>query len=429
METVKYFAGGAERSKLNRNSIEVILSDSVVRRNLSMKIIEPEIAGNAAVLKLNESLQRAFDLCVSKTRRNIERLADDPKSAPWAADGNYFSHPEGFFEIGNWTSSFFTGMALIAWRETEEQLFLDQVLRLAPSYRDKVFTHFIDTHHDLGFLYTLYSIALYKLTGDKQHRAVGLRAAEVLCQRFNPIGRFIRAWGHMNTSEQDNMAIIDCMMNLPLLFWASKESGDKKFYNVAVQQADTTLKYFIRPDDSVFHAFRFDLKTGRAIGGDNYCGRSIDSHWTRGTGWAIYGFALAYRYTGDKKYLDASLRLARKFIQLIGEDGIPVWDFKLPAGEAPLRDTSAAAVVVCAFQELEKLGADDALIFKTRRSLLQNLCTDKFLNFDQACPGILRDGQVGSDGPGSAQNVYVSWGDYYLMEGLERELHQSETWW
>ncbi|MGH7954317.1 MAG: hypothetical protein ACREFE_20670, partial [Limisphaerales bacterium] len=151
------------------------------------------------VLKTDDALQRAFDLCVRKTRTNIKQLADEPKAAPWAINGNYFEHEEGFYEIGNWTSSFFTGMALIAWRQTEDEHFLQQTLRLAPAYHKKVFTHFIETHHDLGFLYTLYSVALYKLTGDKTHREVGLRAAEVLFQRFNPTGGFIRAWGHTNT--------------------------------------------------------------------------------------------------------------------------------------------------------------------------------------------------------------------------------------
>src|ERR1039457_786888 len=391
--------------------------------------IESKPPASADALKNKEALPRAFDLCVRKTRSNIQRLADAPKAAPWAVDGNYFAHREGFNEIGNWTSSFLTGMALIAWRATEDEHFLQQLLRLAPAYREKAFNPKSHSHHDMGFLYSLYSVALYKLTGDKAHREVGLQAAEALYQRFNHTGNFIRAWGRLGTDEHENMAIVDCMMNLPLLYWATQESGDKKFHDIAVRQADTTLKCFIRADDSVFHAYRFDLKTGRPVGGDNYCGRSVDSHWARGTAWAIYGFALSHRYTGDKKYLDASLRLARKFNQELNGDALPVWDFKLSAGEKPLRDSSAAAVVVCGYQELEKLGAADALITKTQESLLQNLCADKYLNHGDAWPGILRDGQVGSDGPGSAQNAYMTWGDYYLMEALDRELHHGETWW
>ncbi len=375
------------------------------------------------------ALKRAFDLCVRKTRNNIKRLVDEPKAAPWAVDGDYFAHKEGFYEIGNWTSSFFTGMALIAWRETEDEYFLQQTLRLAPLYREKVFTHFIDTHHDLGFLYSLYSIALYKLTRGKEHRETGLRAAEVLFQRFNQKSGFIRAWGHANTTEQDNMAIIDCMMNLPLLYWAAAESGGQKYHDAAIRHAEMTLNCFIRPDDSVYHAFRFDLKSGHAIGGDNYCGYSLDSHWARGTAWAIYGFALSYRYTENKKFLDASVRLARKFNQELNGDPIPVWDFRLPSGEKPLRDSSAAAVAACAFQELERIGAADTIILRKKESLLEHLCSGAYLNFNRACPGILRDGQIGSDTPGSAQNAYLSWGDYFLMEALAGKLLGAQTWW
>ena len=167
---------------------------------------------------LEPRLKQAFDLCVAKTRGNIQRLADEPKSYALAVDGNYFAFSEGFYEIGNWTSSFFTGMALLAWRETEDEFFLQQTLRLAPHYREKVFVRHLDSHHDLGFLASLYSLALYKLTGDKEHREVGLHSAEVLAQRFHEKGGFIRAWGRMDTDEFDNMVIIDCLMNLPLLY-------------------------------------------------------------------------------------------------------------------------------------------------------------------------------------------------------------------
>jgi unsaturated chondroitin disaccharide hydrolase len=396
-----------------------------------MKTIIPEskLSASPDTLKSTAPLRRAYDLCVRKTRRNIKALADEPKTWSNAVDGDYSKWNEGFFEIGNWTSSFFTGMALLAWRETEDEYFLQQTLRLAPAYREKVFTRFNDTHHDLGFLYTLYSVALYKLTGDKTHREVGLRAAEVLFQRFNHTGGFIRAWGHMNTTEHDNMAIIDCMMNLPLLYWASLECGDRKYRDAAVRQADTTLKNFIRPDDSVFHAYRFDLKTGKPIGGDNYCGRSVDSHWARGTAWAIYGFALSYGYTRDQKYLDASLRLARKFNSQLNGEPIPVWDFRVPAGEPPLRDSSAAAVAVCGFQELEKHGVADVLIVKTKEALLNRLYGDDYLDSDDSCLGVLKDGQVGDNGPGSAKNAYTSWGDYYLMEALSRELFRTKNFW
>jgi unsaturated chondroitin disaccharide hydrolase len=375
-----------------------------------------------SVLPVQQKLQQAFDLCVRKTRSNIKHLAHEPKSAAWAEDGNYFNFHEGFYEIGNWTSSFFTGMALLAWRETEDEYFLNQVLRLAPHYREKVFTRHLNTHHDLGFLASLYSVALYKLTGDKQHREVGLRSAEVLSQRFNEKGNFIRAWGHMNTTEHDNIAIIDCLMNLPLLYWASNETGDKKYRDIAVRHADMVLRCFIRPDDSLWQACRFDLQTGQHTGPDNFCGRGVDSYWARGAAWAIYGFALSYGHTRDQKYLDASVRLAKKFIAQLDKEVVPVWDFRLPANAEPVRDASAAAVTVCGLHELAKHQAADPDILKARQALLDRVCCEDYLDFNDACPGVLKSAY-------GNKVAYSSWGDYFLMEALSRELNLGETFW
>lgn len=367
------------------------------------------------------SQKKAFDLCIRKTRANIRRLADEPKSAAWAENGNYFEFKEGFYEIGNWTSSFFTGMALIAWQETEDECFLRQVRRLAPYYLEKVFAQHRNTHHDLGFLYSLYSVALYKLTRDEVQHAAGLRAATVLASRFNEKGDFIRAWGHMDTTEHDNMAIIDCLMNLPLLYWAAQESGNSRFYDIAVRHANMAAKRFVRPDDSVCHAVRFDLETGKFIGPENFCGRGVDSYWARGAAWAIYGFALSYRYTRDKKYLDTALRLAKKFITELDGEVVPVWDFRLPTDMPPVRDTSAAVVAICGFQELAKHHAADLDILKAKHKLLDRVC-DGYLDFNDSCPGVLKSAY--GDKP-----AYSSWGDYFLMEALARELSGFEGYW
>lgn len=387
------------------------------------------IAG--AVAKDRVSLGKAFDLCALKSRGTIRALADAPKSAAWAPDGNYFEFPEGFYEIGNWTSSFFTGMALIAWQEVEDEYFLQQTLRLAPAYHEKAHKRSLDMHHDAGFLYSLYSVALYKLTGGSEHREVGIRAAEALAQRFNARGNFIRAWGRMDEIESpigdgcqrtDNLAIIDCLMNLPLLYWAAKESGNRKLHDIAVCHADMALKCFVRSDYSVVHAVRFDLDTGRMCAVDNYCGFSNDSYWARGATWAIYGFALSYAYTHDQKYLDASLKLARKFVEQLDAEWVPVWDFRLPAGAEPVRDASAAAVMVCAIQELAEHGFADAELLHVKDALLNRICRDDYLDFNPNCHGVLKNGY-------GSKPAYSSWGDYYLMEALARELHQFQPWW
>lgn len=376
----------------------------------------------------SDILERAFDLCLRKTRGTIKLLASAPKSAPWAIDGDYFKHHEGFYEIGNWTSSFFTGMALLAWQEREDEFFLKQVLNLAPFYREKVFKYHLDTHHDLGFLYSLYSVALYKLTGDKRHRETGVRAAELLGERFNKKGNFIRAWGRMDTDEFNDMAIIDCLMNLPLLHWAAAETENSMLRNIAIKHAEMALNVFVRPDDSVYHAYRFNLKNGQPKNGDTYGGCAIESQWARGMAWAIYGFALSYRYTGEMKYLNIAERLARKFIQHLDGDIVPMWDFKLSIAAPRIRDASAGSIAVCGFQELLKHLAKDAEILRAKDKLLLRLCRTDYLDFNMENPGIQKLGQIG-DAKLMAVNAYTSWGDYFLMEALSRELRTIEPSW
>lgn len=395
-----------------------------------MMSIRKQRADSATVVS-PDTLKKAFDLCVRKTRNNIKCLADDPKAAPWAPDGNYFNHEEGFYEIGNWTSSFFTGQALLAWRETEDEYFLNQVLRLASCYREKLYVRFWDTHHDLGFLVSLYSVALYKLTRDKEHRAVGLRAADLLSQRFNEKGDFIRAWGRMDETmspivgvmvQTDNMAIIDCLMNLPLLYWAANETGEAKYRDIAQRHADMALRQFIRPDDSVIHAFVFDPQTGEPLGAANHCGFSKDSYWSRGASWGIYGFALSYRYTRQERYLQASIRLAKKFMAQLDEEGVPVWDFRLPADAEPVRDASAAAITVCGLQELVRHHAVDDSLLALKDRLLGRICSDDYLDPNPTVCGVLKYGFGGKPG-------YSSWGDYFLMEAISRELGMGEAFW
>jgi unsaturated chondroitin disaccharide hydrolase len=375
-------------------------------------------------------LAAAFDLCARKSRRTIALLASHPKSYAFDEQGDYARCEEGFYDIGNWTSSFFTGMALLAWRQTRDDYFLNHTLRLAPFYQSKVAQHGADTMHDLGFLYSLYSVGLYRLTGDQAHRKLGLQAAELLAGRFVAKGGYIRAWGRMDETgtPYDGLAIIDCLMNLPLLYWAAQEEGHRRLYDVARRHADTTVKLFYRRDISVYHAYRFDTQTGQPLRPDNYGGYAVESHWARGTAWAIYGFALSYRYTNDIRFLATSLRLALKFVQNVEAEIVPSWDFNLPPGEERLRDASAAAIAVCGLQELARHCPQEEWLAQAARRMLHRLCQPDYLEADESCLGILRLAQVGHQ-PGQARNAFTSWGDYFLMEALSRELALGETFW
>jgi unsaturated chondroitin disaccharide hydrolase len=382
-------------------------------------------------------LGRALEVVVAKTRANLPDMLRQPSTWSVAIDGDYTKWDEDFFAIGNWTNGFFAGMGVLAWEHSGDDFFLEQLEALKPLFQAKLEgENAKNTMHDLGFLYSPYAVALYKKTGDPCWRDLALKAANLLAGRYIERGGYFRAWGRMDEigTDYDGLAIIDCLMNMPLLFWASEETGDQKYHEMAVRHTDTTLENFVRSDWSVRHAFRFDSETGKPAKPDNYCGYHPESHWARGTTWAMYGFALAYRHTADEQYLTASQNITRKFISCLDEEVVPLWDFRLSADSAPLRDSSAAAIAACAIQELEELEAADAEMIATKHQLINRMLSPDYFNPDPAVRGFLKHGEIG-DGADEARhfyrakNAYTSWGDYYLMEALGRELGLTVNWW
>jgi unsaturated chondroitin disaccharide hydrolase len=286
--------------------------------------------------------------------------------------------------------------------------------------------------HDLGFLYSLYSVALYRLTGDQEHRTTAQKAAEELARRFIPTGGYIQAWGRLDDpdTEYAGLAIIDSMMNLPLLFWAADDAGRTVYREIALRHAHTTIRQFVRTDDSVCHAYRFELVTGMPQREENYCGFAVGSQWARGMAWAIYGFALMQRYLPVGEYLAVADRLARKFASLLDDETVPLWDFRLPLHARQTRDSSAAAIAACGLYDLEGVPGREALpgFGEIADRLLDRLCERDYLNEDPACCAVLRNAETG-DGIGKATNVYASWGDYFFMQALARRLYGHQGFW
>ena len=300
-------------------------------------------------------------------------------------------------------------------------------------YRSKVFDTPMDTMHDLGFLYTPYAVAMYKLTGDPKMKEVGLKAADELAKRFNPKGGYIRAWGRMDDVIPDYIpedlkndtffadgkgrAIVDCMMNIPLLFWASEVTGHPYYKRIATSNADMVMKYIIREDNSVCHAYMFDPETGEPLREEYSCGYGIGSHWARGTSWAVYGFAIAYAYTKNEKYLDASVRLLEKFIdECDGE--MPVWDFRIPEDKPQTIDTSAVAIVLCAINEISK-HTDNKKILEFEKEFSEKLLEYMDLSLDKN--GILSEV--------NGTHAYVCYGDYYAVEYFATKALGAERIW
>lgn len=384
----------------------------------------------------NKEWEQVYLALCEKAKSNLLKMGNDLYEYPAVANGQYFEQDKtNLRKVGHifsWTQSFFTGMAALAFEQTEDENILNRLNSFYGEYFNKVFGTPLESMHDLGFLYTLYSTILFNLTGDKKMLELSIKAADVLAHRFVPQGGYIRAWGRMDDKipeyideklaqdqffqKSKGLAIIDCMMNLPLLFFAFQQTGNPLYLEVATAHADTTLKYFVRKDYSVCHAYRFALD-GSPKEEFNGCGYGIGSHWARGTAWAIYGFAVAYRYTKNEKYYNVAENLATVFVSRCKDDGMPVWDFELPQS-API-DTSACAITCCGVLELLK--TRENAILSQYVSKACNTLVKKYINFNPDVSGILSN-QNGADS-------FACYGDYFIMELLRNMRESSFNIW
>ena len=248
-----------------------------------------------------------------------------------------------------WTGGFWPGLMWQFYAATGDEAFLREARRTVELLTAE-FRRFTHLNHDVGFMYLLSCGADWKLTGDAQAHTDTLHAASLLMGRFSPVG-YIRAW---NGFEQRGYAIIDCMMNLSLLFWASRQTKDPRFAKVATIHADTCAREFIRENGSVSHIIEFDSETGARVkehAGQGYC---LGSSWSRGQAWGLYGFTLAHLNTHEPRYLAAAEKIAGYFMAHIRPDGLTDCDFCQPPEEERL-DNIAGAVAACGLLELAKL--------------------------------------------------------------------------
>lgn len=319
-----------------------------------------------------------------------------------------------------WTDGFYTGMLMIAYEYTKDPKFLESA-----KYHLEMFRHRIDhklsvDHHDLGFLYSLGAVSLYKVTGDEYAKETALLAADQLLTRYVPKGKFIRAWGPMD-SPTGNRLIIDCLLNIPLLFWATEVTGDEKYREVATNHLYTTFDVIVRENGTTHHTFFFDPVTGKPDHGETAQGYSNDSCWARGQAWGVYGAALAYHYTRDEKLFDVFKLLTRTFISRLPEDYVPYWDMDFTDGSGEPRDSSAAPIVACGILEMNKyFDCSEFMPYveKMLDSLNKNYLSTRLENPSNA---ILTDAMY-SKPQGHVPEANI-WGDYYYMEALMRLLN------
>ena len=259
----------------------------------------------------------------------------------------------------------------------------------------------------------------YKLTGNKTSRVDGLKAASHLAGRFNPAGPFIRAWTDEVNPHSKGWTIIDCLMNLSLLFWASKEMDDPRFYNIACAHADTVLKNFIRPDNTSAHIVSFDPYTGEKIENLGGQGQGPDSAWARGQAWAIYGMAITYRETGKEEYLNTAKNVAGYFLSHLPEDKVPVWDFRADKENRWAKDSSASACTASGLLELSSLlpeGPEKEFYYQQALGILKGLY-NHYYDDSEKNQSMIQMGTVNFP-VNRFINVPIIYADFFFTEAL-----------
>lgn len=361
--------------------------------------------------------EEALEKSLEKIRRNIENIGE---RFPHVAPGGVYNDQGPYF----WVSGFWPGLLWLLYQETED----NEALRLARKLEDdldQVLDGFMTIHHDVGFMWLPSAVIDYKVTGNEKSRIRGLKAASHLAGRFNLAGRFIRAWNDEVKPDSQGWAIIDCMMNLPLLFWASREYDDPRFKHIAIAHADTVVKNFIRPDNTACHIVSFDPETGERLESLGGQGQDGDSAWARGQAWAIYGMAIAYRETGKEEYLNASKNIAGYFISHLREDKAPVWDFRAVKDHRWALDTSASACAASGLLELYSLmedGPDRDFCYDQALAILKGLY-DNYFDDSMENQSMIQMGTVHFPA-GKNINVPIIYGDYFFTEALVKLKHK-----
>lgn len=348
---------------------------------------------------------------------------------------------DGTFRLdrgGNWTDGFYIGVFNLAYllsgdpefRELAKQYDDFFALRIANTEKINTENDFLPLDHDVGMIFLPVAGFGYEEENSDFYRNMLLRAADVLADRFQENGAFIRAWDTWAwdtdpafIEEKKGKVIIDSMMNIPLLFRAAKLTGENRYADIAVRHAHTMADHIVRPDGSTFHTFNFDPKTGKPIGGKTQQGYGDASCWSRGQAWAVYGFAMAYRDTGCDRFLEISKKTAGYFMEHLNALDLPCWDFTAASQLFAPWDSSAALICASGMLELYELTGDGQYQENALRLLhaVERFCLT--VDYPRCQPLILHgcSGTVYSEkDPQQLQNTTIDqalvYADYFYLE-------------
>ncbi|WP_321516636.1 glycoside hydrolase family 88 protein [Marinifilum fragile] len=368
--------------------------------------------------ELNVNIEQEMKFCEGQLKKSVALHTDFETHPRLIESGEeHWKMPENGVLV--WTVGFYPGILWQMYDVTKNEYWKEEALKrtlpLEPYKYNK-------EHHDVGFMmYCSYGQA-YRLTGKKEYRDVLIESANSLITRYNPKVGTIKSWSNeLHPQWKQHITIIDNMLNLELLFWASKETGNPVYRDIAVKHAETTMKHHFRNDYSCYHVVEYDENTGAVRNKNTSQGYADESVWARGQAWAVYGYTMVYRETKDPKFLDFAMKVSERFIAGLPEDHIPYWDFDLTGNEGEPRDASAAAITASGLVELSSL--------LTKPELKDRYCkaADAILN-SLASPSYSAKGvndafllhSTGAKPQRHEIDVALVYADYYYLEALRR---------
>lgn len=335
----------------------------------------------------------------------------------------------------DWTQGFWTGEIWLAYEWSGDERLKEAAGIQVQDFLKRINEKRAVDHHDMGFLYSPSCVAAWKLNRDEAGREAAIKAADQLLTRFHPVGEFLQAWGPMDQPENYRL-IIDCLLNLPLLYWASDETGDGRYRAIAQKHLHTAMANVIREDASTWHTFYFDMKTGAPDHGATCQGYRDASAWARGQAWGVYGSAMAYRYTKEPRYIEDFKRVTRYFAEHLPEDMVPFWDLCFTDGDDQPRDSSSASIAACGMLEMSKyLSAREGAPYVKLAGQMMKSLYDNYAVRDRAVSnGLVLHSTYSNHSPYNTCNHYGvdecnSWGDYFYMEALTRLSKDWDPYW
>lgn len=370
-------------------------------------------------------VEEAIEKAIKKIDQNITQFGER-FPAPATKNNSYET-------IGNieWTNGFWTGQLWLAYEYTGDKKYKELSEKHVESFHHRITNNIEVDHHDLGFLYTPSCVAAYKLTGNETAKEAAILAADKLISRYQENGKFIQAWGELG-AEDNYRLIVDCLLNIPLLYWAADITGKNHYREIAHNHYQTTIKNAIREDASAFHTFYFDPATGNPLYGKTRQGYSDSSSWARGQAWLIYGIALNYSYLPNETAIPQFEAVTNYFLNRLPEDFVCYWDLIFGKEDNQSRDSSAAAIAVCGMNLMDKyLPATHRYkeVYRySAHAILKELIARYTDDLNNNATALINHG-VYSWHSGKGVDEGNNWGDYYYLEALIRYYKDWEMYW